>query len=144
MSDLNLKPDRTEDDVKKGTAKGFYNFEDLNRVEAATAYIAQLLTNAGYPATVVTKTNWAITDFPSASEMKRYLGNVQKCVNQFCKMPSTPDLPPSMKGLTYIGANTIEQSLLDIEILLGYMTKVLRYSGTFYCGQMDSLRGYTL
>ena len=118
-----------------------YDHEDWNRVEAATACLAGLLTDAGYPVTITTKTDWEQTDRPWDAEMARYLANVQKCVDQFCKMPGSPDLPASMDYLTHTGANTIEQTLLDINMLIGNMEKALRYSGTFYAGDISGLRG---
>ena len=78
----------------------YYNYSDLNRVEAKTAEAAELLTAQG----------WSMTDFPTQTEMNRYLGNVKKCVNNFCQMPGVT-LPDTMDKLDYIGANNIEKTL---------------------------------
>jgi hypothetical protein len=43
---LHLITDRTNDDVQNGTKKGFYNAEDMNRVESAVRYLATRLRNA--------------------------------------------------------------------------------------------------
>ena len=119
-----------------------YNYSDLNRVEAKTAEVAELLTAQGYVTTVVVKTDWSMTDFPIQTEMNRYLENVKKCVNNFCQMPGIT-LPDTMDRLDYIGANNIEKTLVGIEKLLEYMLAVMRYSGTFYSGN-EGLRGYSL
>lgn len=120
----------------------YYNYSDLNRVEAKTAEVAELLTAQGYVTTVDVKTDWKMTDFPTQTEMNRYLGNVKKCINNFCKMPGIT-LPDTMDRLDYIGANNIEKTLVGIEKLLEYMLAVMRYSGTFYSGN-EGLRGYSL
>ncbi|MDD3041033.1 hypothetical protein, partial [Bacteroides sp.] len=60
--------DRTQTDVDNKTAKGYYNISDLNRVETAAEYIATLLTKEGYVVTITVKKDWAITDFPTATE----------------------------------------------------------------------------
>lgn len=121
----------------------YYNYSDLNRVEAKTAEAAELLTAQGYVTTVVVKTDWSMTDFPTQTEMNRYLGNVKKCVNNFCQMPGVT-LPDTMDKLDYIGANNIEKTLVDIEKLLEYMLAVMRYSGTFYSGNEGLRGGYCL
>ena len=75
---LNLITDRTLTDVKTGTAKGLYNSADLNRVESATGELAALLTAAGYPVVITTKTNWTDFEMRWDTDMSRYLGNVKK------------------------------------------------------------------
>ena len=121
----------------------YYNYSDLNRVEAKTAEVAELLTAQGYVTTVDVKTDWKMTDFPTQTEMNRYLGNVKKCVNNFCQMPGVT-LPDTMDRLDYIGANNIEKTLVGIEKLLEYMLAVMRYSGTFYSGNEGLRGGYGL
>ena len=121
----------------------YYNYSDLNRVEAKTAEVAALLTAQGYVTTVVVKTDWSMTDFPTQTEMNRYLGNVKKCVNNFCQMPGVT-LPDTMDRFDYIGANNIEKTLVGIEKLLEYMLAVMRYSGTFYSGNEGLRGGYCL
>lgn len=121
----------------------YYNYSDLNRVEAKTAEVAELLTAQGYVTTVDVKTDWTMTDFPTQTEMQRYLGNVKKCINNFCKMPGIT-LPDTMDRLDYIGANNIEKTLVGIEKLLEYMLAVMRYSGTFYSGNEGLRGGYCL
>ena len=121
----------------------YYNYSDLNRVEAKTAEVAELLTAQGYVTTVDVKIDWKMTDFPTQTEMNRYLGNVKKCINNFCQMPGIT-LPDTMDRLDYIGANNIEKMLVGIEKLLEYMLAVMRYSGTFYSGNEGLRGGYCL
>ena len=121
----------------------YYNYSDLNRVEAKTAEVAESLTAQGYVTTVDVKTDWKMTDFPTQTEMNRYLGNVKKCVDNFCQMPGIT-LPDTMDRLDYIGANNIEKTLVGIEKLLEYMLAVMRYSGTFYSGNEGLRGGYCL
>lgn len=136
MSNIAMVTDRADGNT-------YYNYSDLNRVEAKTAEVAELLTAQGYVTTVVVKTDWKMTDFPTQTEMNRYLGNVKKCVNNFCKMPGVT-LPDTMDRLDYIGANNIEKTLVGIEKLLEYMLAVMRYSGTFYSGNEGLRGGYCL
>lgn len=121
----------------------YYNYTDLNRVEAKTAEIADLLTAQGYFTSITVKTNWGKGDYPTAEQMERYLGNVQKCVDNFCAVPGVT-LPESMKKLLYTDANNIEKTLAGIERLIDYMLSVMRNCGTFYSGHMSGLRGCSL
>lgn len=136
MSNIAMVTDRADGNT-------YYNYSDLNRVEAKTAEVAELLTAQGYVTTVDVKTDWKMTDFPTQTEMNRYLGNVKKCVNNFCQMPGIT-LPDTMDRLDYIGANNIEKTLVGIEKLLEYMLAVMLYSGTFYSGNEGLRGGYCL
>lgn len=86
------------------TTKGAYNYSDLNRVERAVAEISEI-DGLG----LVTKTDWAMWDIPTESEMNRYLGNIKTIRDS---IGSTIALPDSMNNLTYETANNIEKILL--------------------------------
>ena len=88
-------------------AKGAYNYTDLNRVETAVAELA-----AELGLSLVTKTDWTLWDVPVASEMERYLRNVVRIRDALSGDVEFPSLPDSMSGLTYEGANHIEEVLM--------------------------------
>ena len=90
--------------------KGAYNYTDLNRVETAVRYLAELL-----GVTVTVKTDWEVTDIPSQTDMARYLSNIRSLRKVNSALSTTPSVPDSMANLTYKTANDIEQILLDIE-----------------------------
>lgn len=125
--------DRTAADVANGTAKGFYNAADLNRVEQATKTVAAELTALGYPVTITVRTNWTYTAFPLSTDMARYLGNVRKCVTQFHAVPGV-SLPASMDGLDYVGANNIEKALVGLDELAAALPQYYRRCGAAWCG----------
>lgn len=88
-------------------AKGAYNYTDLNRVESAVGELAGQL-----GLSLTTKTNWTVWDVPKQSDMERYLSNVEAIRNACPKKTELPTLPSTMSGLTYDGANRIEEVLL--------------------------------
>lgn len=120
-----------------GGLKGAYNAVDLNRVETAVGVLAETL--MALPAeikdyaesfgvawdaffdlpydpehfVVETKTDWAMTDIPSAKELERYLLNVTTLRSAL--EYATDDLPSSMDGLTWSGANAIEKALVNLD-----------------------------
>lgn len=111
--------------------KGAYNAADLNRVESATEYVNTFLNGlqaaldtfrAQYgvamdafwavpyaPLDLTHKTDWAISDLPTVSDLARYLENVRKVAGQ---VAIDHALPGSMDGLNYGGANEIERALI--------------------------------
>lgn len=95
-------------------AKGAYNYTDLNRVETAVAELATI-----FGLTLTTKTDWGLWDIPTPSEMERYLSNVVAIRDACLEGVTFPTLPESMNGLTYEGANNIENVL---ELAYQYIT----------------------
>lgn len=84
--------------------KGAYNYSDLNRVERSVGEISDL---AGMGLT--TKTDWTMWSVPNASDMQRYLSNIERIRERFVIAIT---LPSSMDNLTYETANNIETILL--------------------------------
>lgn len=120
-----------------GNLKAAYNFQDLNRVENAVAYLAVILQvlppelkayaesldvawdsvfEGNYKPedlNLETKTDWSKEDAPTKKEMERYLHNVFMLRNALNF--STDPLPSSMNDLTWQGANAIEQALKRLD-----------------------------
>lgn len=124
--------DRTQADVRDGTAKGYYNHTDLNRVGHNVEYLSGVLNGYGYAVTASPKTNWAVGNVPRASDMETYLGDVQAIKDRFY---GATDLPSSMNSLTHTDANNIEILLAEIETYIGRMKDGFRKCGTFKSGQ---------
>lgn len=154
---LNLITDRTQADVDavralaaKGWAamtdtekaawmaglKGAYNAADLNRVGAAVLYIAGRLADAGYHTPVAPKQDWQMQDIPTLAQMQRYLVDIGTIRAALAVMPSTPEAPASMAGLTYTDANDIEQILLDVDALITKLISAYYYCGEVYTGEV--------
>ena len=151
-------------------SKGAYKYTDLNRVETAVAYLAAAFVQAPldlqqyasdrnvawddvfdvpYDPTdysgITTKTNWAETDIPSATQMSRYLANVALIQ---AALPSTVTLPTTMNNLTFAGANNIERALITayneftdmVAVREGYIRSAMEvdYSGEIYSGEGEA------
>lgn len=133
---LTLITDRTAEDVANKTAKGFYNASDLNRVEAAVQYVAERFAEQGYTVTVSPKKDWLASDIPTASELETYRQNIATLRALLAVMPTTPEAPDSMAGLTYTEANSIEQILLDLDALLTNAAAAWYQSGELFAGEV--------
>lgn len=132
---LKLVTDRTEQDVAKGTEKGYYNYTDLNRVESACKTVASVLNEAGHPTTLQPQKIWSETDFWVDSEMVRYLSNVKYCKNQLGIPDEFFGLPETMNWLTWQEANAIEKSLEKTVEFVSKIEEQQIYAGTFNAGE---------
>ena len=123
-----------------GEMKGAYDASDLNRVESAVAYLAQLLVllpielkeyaaskgvafdaffDVPYDAAayvLTTKTDWDELDSPTPEQMARYIENVNALRSALDY--ATSDLPGSMDNLTIGGANAIEKALKGLDVAI--------------------------
>lgn len=114
--------------------KGAYHAADLNRVGDAVAYLAGMLNGYGYSVAVSPKKDWTSQDTPTASQMQRYLDDVSALRAVLAVLPTTPEVPPEMEGLTYTEANDIEQILKDIESVINTMITTFVACGEATCG----------
>lgn len=131
-----LITDRTEADVAQRTAKGHYNATDLNRVERAVQELAGRLNAAGHNLAITVKSNWAINDIPTQSDIERYRANIATIHAALAMLSTTPQTPNSMRFLTWAKANDIEKILQDVEDSLNRMELSFMYSGEIYAGEV--------
>lgn len=155
---LDLIYDRTDADVSRvldltqklasGTAtddektewfagmKGAYNASDLDRVDAAVAYIRDRMNSNGYAVNVIPYASWLTSDIPTKPKMQEYLGNVDKIRQSMALPDSTPETPETMEKLDYNKANDIEKILETVDRMLTNSLKFLWYSGELYAGEV--------
>lgn len=91
--------------IPTAATKGGYNCSDLNRVERAVAEISN-----SYGLGLTTKTDWAMWDMPTQSDLERYISNIELIRGHW-----SPNviIPGSMAKLNYAGANNIEKVLSE-------------------------------
>ena len=123
--------------TKQGTGhKGAYNFADLNRVGAAIAYVSGRLLECGISVDVLPKQDWSESDTPTSSQMERYRSDIAALRDALEAMPTTPQVPATMEGLTWSGANAIEKILQDTDILITNMKATWFFSGDLFSGEV--------
>lgn len=131
----NMTPEELTDFLS--SLKGAYNYTDMNRVETAVGYLANLLVQtptelrqyasdmgvewdddfdvpydpADYSG-ITTKTDWG-EEIPTHLQMVRYLGNI-KLIRDAIDSGSITSIPDTMDRLTFDSANDIEQLLIDV------------------------------
>lgn len=114
----------------------YYNASDLNRVGAAVQYVAERFAAQGYAVEVSPKTDWLASDIPTSSELETYRQNIATLRALLAVMPTTPETPDSMAGLTYTDANDIERILLDLDTLLTNAALAWYQSGELFAGEV--------
>lgn len=124
--------DRSSGDVARKTAKGFYNYTDLNRVGEAVGALALLLSGLGYKTVVNPKTDWGVNDIPKREDGERYMENLH-AVNRL-RYAASPAPLPSIERLNYTGANNIEDMLYQNYLAIGRIQDGWYYSGEIYGG----------
>ena len=138
---VQMVTDRTEADVIQGNAKGIYSHTDLNRVESAVAELFELANEMGFNFTSKVKTDWAapgpfsLDDWPTEGQMKRYLNNVKSLASAF-SVPQA-QLPNTMAGLSFMGANAIEQCLENVYTVVQNIIQNYKYCGELYAGEVS-------
>ena len=113
----NLIYDRTQSDViyalnnpsSENFLKGAYNYSDLNRVEEWCLYIANILNSYNYSVSIITKTNWSMSDFPTSQELERIRSNINTLKQAYF---SFTQIPQNLEYMTWRKANDIEKIYL--------------------------------
>lgn len=116
--------------------KGAYNYTDLNRVNAATDYLAARLRGYGY-AVVGHQSDgraWTGEDIPTPAQMAQYVMNAAAIRSAVTVLPTTPAVPDDMDDLTVEEANAIEKILADVEAQLVIMATTFIPCGEALCG----------
>ena len=77
---------------------------------------------------------WRESDTVRLSQWRQYLANVQALRDAYYTLDETGQLQDAEDRLDYIGANTIEKILADIDLLIDWMKSSYRRCGTFRAG----------
>ena len=99
-------------------------------------YIRDRLVAANYMCDVVSKTDWTVTDIPTAADLTAYLDKVACIRETLAQLPTTPATPKNTGGLDYQEANDIERILLDVDRLIENMLAARYFCGDLYSGEV--------
>ena len=77
---------------------------------------------------------WQEGDVVRQSQWTTYLDNVQRLRDAYYTLAETGQLPAPEDKLGYVGANTVEKVLADIDLLINGMKSIYRKTGTFTAG----------
>lgn len=118
--------------------KGAYNVSDLNRVGVALNYLRDRLKNAGYLKgnEFAAVTNWNEKNIPSTADFSAYLRAVETIRAAMSRYNTTPATPTDTGSLDYIGANAIEQILIDVDKLITNMQAARYYCSDIMSGEV--------
>lgn len=112
--------------------KGAYNFTDLNRVEKAVRYMSRRA--RAYKLKPLTKIDWKMQDYIKVSDGDRYIKNVSDIRNVFPF--EVVDIPTTMNEITFIDANNIEKSIIQVDEKLNEIASQYLYSGEIFGGDI--------
>lgn len=121
--------------ITNRTAGAYYNYTDVNRVNEAIMYVAQILTAAGYPVTRTLPTDWTMESIYYIEDADRVTEALLRIKYNFSAIRSG-GFPVTFDGLTYAGANDIEKFLINVNALLDAVKKewINKQANTFQSG----------
>lgn len=120
--------DREQKDVVNKTKKGYYNYNDLNRIEEWCKYLASFFNTYNYPIIIQVKTDWTRNDFPTLQQINRIRNNVTLLKTTFFSYKNTPTINYKTT-MNYTDANHIEKILKDLDVILTSFMQIFAYSG---------------
>ena len=134
---LNLIYDRTAADVEEGTAKGFYRYTDLNRVQAAVIAVRQRFLDAGYTGIPTPSfLTWYENDIPRRGRMDAYLRAVRS-LDPLIRFYNAPAIPATPDLLDWRGANAIEEFLTLTDDALDRIEGAWFFCDEVFSGEVD-------
>lgn len=138
MSDIlgTLVTDRTAADVAAKNEKGTYNAADMNRVNAAVAYLRPIFTEFGYTVEDTELREWVENELPRITEAERFLQNVLELDGRFRYAEKMIPLPATIVRLTYTGANNIEKFLAAMPEVFERMAAAWYFTDELYTGEV--------
>ena len=116
--------------------KGAYTYEDLNRVEAAVAYVANRLKEFGYDLSIRPVETWSVEDKPNKEDFDRYFWNIAQIRAAITVWKSTPEAPDSVAGFDVNKANALEQILMDVNQVLNKIQAAWFFLGDLHAGEV--------
>ena len=137
MNNPNLDPlitDRTSQDVATRTKKGYYNVEDIRRVNS---YIQYLSDELGLNLTV---NDVVLGQSLTKNEMQAIINNVNAIRVAWYVAKDTPQTPLPFNW-NFTKANDIEKILLALDEFYQSVQIDKLYSGTFRAGSQIKFRG---
>ena len=103
--------DRTNQDLTNDTDKAYIAYTDLNRIEQACQYLADIL-----GVEISTKT-WQMSDFRTVSEMERIRQNMITLRNAYYQIDGMTTMPAQITYTSINQANDIERILWELNDL---------------------------
>ena len=119
-----------------GGMKGSYNYTDMNRVESAVKELEARFLEKGTKLSLITKTNWTRTGWPTKADMSRYFRNVAAIRAAVMVDLNTPAAPTTATLFDYKKANDIEKILAAVDNWLDRVDSCQMYSGDLYLGEV--------
>ena len=121
------------------SASDFVNFDDLNRVENNTMYVAQKLRDSGYYVRpLIHKLDWVMSDIVYAEDLNRIESNIKVLQQAYYVSEEFEELKTDWATLDPVAFdfnNRIEKDIDIINNIINDMKSYFVYCGVCNCGQ---------
>lgn len=137
FNDVSTAEQAAEVEIYLANDKAYYRHTDLNRVQAAVAYLRGVYHAYGYDLVKgYTLPVWQENDVPRREQGAAYLGAV-RALDGWVPIPGKPVLPQTVERMDYNGANAIEKFLAMTEDTLERISLAWFYCDEVYSGEVD-------
>ena len=109
------------------------NYEDLNRIEDWTRFLAGLLAENGYEIFIKTGV-WSMESIPYQKEIDRIRRNIERLHRGYSSLPDWREVTYS-NSLNFIQVNTLELDLKTIYTWLSSMVAAFCHLGEFHVNE---------
>lgn len=107
---------------ESGSIRGVWTHRTLNRVEAWTEYLNNLLADNGYNTNIgIVKTDWSASDYLYLSDQERIRENIEALRNAFHDLPDWTEIIHT-ETMDYKQANALEE---DLNILCKWLEAMI-------------------
>lgn len=128
--------DRTSKDIEQRTAKAFFNYSDMNRLEKNAEYLSELLVENGYTSMIYSRTKtWDLQDIPRISHLEKIRGFVEKVIEIIPLNDKSINFPTTLNNMNYVMLNNLEKAMYVLSKSIKRMKKAYKYSGELYSGE---------
>lgn len=121
--------DRTTRDIIERTSKGFYNLEDIQRVNSYIKYLSDYL-----KLELSIKEDYQLGNIITEEAMQQIIDNINSIRAAWYVAQDTPETP-IVSGYNFNAANDVEKILQHLYDFAISVQTDFKYSGTFNAGQ---------
>lgn len=127
--------DRSSIDIANRTKKAFFNYSDMNRLEANAKYLSNLLAEIGYNLPYAITKTWTLQDIPKFLQLEKIRKYVENVIKIIPLNNNTIVFPSTLNKMNYVVLNNLEKAMYVLTANIKSIKTAYKYSGEIYSGE---------
>ena len=115
--------------------KAFFNYSDMNRLEANAKYLSDLLAEIGYNLPYTITKTWTLQDIPKFSQLEKIRKYVEDVIKIIPLNNNTIVFPSTLNKMNYVVLNNLEKAMYVLTANIKSIKTAYKYSGEIYSGE---------